>query len=74
VEKLCEPATRKFAAGEPVDLHHAFGTVSIDVITDYDFHKCYNLLDSPDLSPPFFLVVRGIGPALWISNSSLSSR
>lgn len=66
VEKLCELVTRKFAAGEPMDLHHAFRAVSIDVVTDFGFNKCYNLLDSPDLGRKFFLMVRGIGPALWI--------
>jgi hypothetical protein len=65
-EKLCALVSRKFAAGESVDLHHAFRAVSIDVITDYGFNKCYNLLDSPDLGRNFFLMVRGIGPALWI--------
>jgi hypothetical protein len=65
-EKLCSLVSRKFAAGEPVDLHHAFRAVSIDVITDYGFNKCYNLLDSPDLGRNFFLMVRRIGSALWI--------
>jgi len=66
VDKLCALISRKFAAGQPVDLHHAFRAVSIDVITDYGFNKCYNLLDAPDLGRQFFLMVRGIGPALWI--------
>jgi hypothetical protein len=65
-EKLCALVTRKFAAGEPVDLHHAFRAVSIDVITDFAFNKRYNLLDRSDLGRQFFLMVRGIGPALWL--------
>jgi cytochrome P450 len=65
-EKLCALVSRRFNTGEPVDLHHAFRAVSIDVITDYSFNKCYDLLDAPDLGRQFFLMVRGIGPALWI--------
>jgi hypothetical protein len=49
-----------------VDLHYAFRAVSIDVITDYGFNKCYNLLGSPDFGRQFFLMVQGVGPALWI--------
>ncbi|KAK0665081.1 Cytochrome P450 monooxygenase yanH [Lasiodiplodia hormozganensis] len=51
---------------KPVDLHHAFRSVSVDVITDYAFDKCYNLLDSPDLGAHFFALVRGVGPAMWV--------
>jgi hypothetical protein len=58
--------TQKFSVGQDVDLHHAFRAVSIDVITEYGFNKCYDLLDEPDLGRHFFLMVRGIGPSLWV--------
>jgi hypothetical protein len=65
-EKLCALVTRKFVSSEPVDLQHAFRVVLIDVIMDYGFNKCYNLLDSPDLGRQFFLMAQGISPTLWI--------
>lgn len=62
---LCGLVSRKFSAGEPVDLHHAFRAVSVDVITDYAFGKSYDLLDSPDLGAHFFKLTRGLGPSIW---------
>lgn len=53
------------AAKQPVDLHHAFRCVSVDVITEYAFDKSYDLLDSPDLGAHFFRMVRGLGPAMY---------
>ncbi|KAF2141086.1 uncharacterized protein K452DRAFT_299132 [Aplosporella prunicola CBS 121167] len=52
--------------GIPVDLHHAFRAVSVDVITDYAFGESYHLLDKPDLGARFFRMVAGVGPSLWI--------
>jgi hypothetical protein len=49
-----------------MDLHHGFRAVSVDVITDYAFDNCYNLLDSPSLGAEFFEVLRGMVPAFWI--------
>ncbi|KAH8787243.1 cytochrome P450 monooxygenase-like protein [Hyaloscypha finlandica] len=65
-QKLCDLVTQKLSVGQTVDLHHAFRAVSIDVITEYGFNKCYDLLDKPDLGRHFFLMVRGIGPSLWV--------
>ena len=53
------------AAGTPIDLHHGFRAVSVDVITDYAFNSCYNLLDRADFGVDFFAMVRGLGPAFW---------
>jgi len=65
-DKLCALVSKKSAAGEATDIHHGFRAVSIDVITDYGFNNCYDLLDSPDLGKYFFEMVRGIGAALWV--------
>lgn len=40
--------------------------MSIDVISDFAFDKCYNFLDEPDIGATFFAMARGIGPALWV--------
>jgi hypothetical protein len=47
--KLGNLVARKLSVGQDVDLHHAFRAVSIDVITEYGFNKCYDLVDQPDL-------------------------
>jgi hypothetical protein len=65
-EKLCALLDKKFSVGLPVDLHHGFRAISVDVITDYGFNNCYDLLDEPDLGLNFFAMVQGIGPAMWI--------
>jgi hypothetical protein len=65
-EKLCAIVSRKLSVGEAADLHHGFRAVSIDVITDYAFDRCYNLLDSPDLGVHFFTMIRRTGPSFWI--------
>jgi hypothetical protein len=64
-QKLYQHLTNAAAAGAPLDLHHGFRAVSVDVITDYAFDNCYNLLDRTDFGVDFFAMVRGLGPAFW---------
>lgn len=70
VQEKAANLLRRMDAGilnkEPLDLHHAFRSVSVDVITDYAFDRSYNLLDTPDLGANFFALVRGVGPAMWM--------
>ena len=65
VEKLYQRLTNALAAGKPLDLHHGFRAISVDVITDFAFDNCYNLLDRADFGVDFFAMVRGLGPAFW---------
>jgi hypothetical protein len=65
-DKLCQLVRTKFAKNEPVDLHHAFRAISVDVITDYAFGQSYNLLDTDDLGAELFAMIQGVGPAMWI--------
>ena len=65
-DKLCNLVAKKFSQGESVDLHHGFRAVSVDVITEYAFNNCYDLLDRPDLGLDFFAMVQGIGPMMWV--------
>jgi hypothetical protein len=65
VDKVVALTRAAAAAGQPVDLHHMFRCVSVDVISKYAFDRSYNLLDTPDLGAYFFRMVRGIGPAMW---------
>jgi hypothetical protein len=59
--RLSEAASSKTA----VDLHHALRAISVDVITDYAFDNCYDLLDREDFGIPFFDTMRELGPAVW---------
>ena len=49
-----------------VDLHYGFRAVSVDVITDYAFNDCYNLLNQDDFGRAFFAMVKGTTGAFWI--------
>lgn len=64
--KVCARMQAGIDQGKPVDLHHAFRAVSVDVISDFAFDRCYNFLDQPDIGATFFQMARGIGPALWV--------
>jgi cytochrome P450 len=65
-EKLSDIISTRFGRKEAVDLHHAFRSISVDVITDYAFEESYNLMDMKDLGAEFFAMVSGIGPTMWI--------
>lgn len=43
---------------QPANLSNAFRSLATDVVTDYAFHKSYNLLDSPDFAASFQRTVR----------------
>lgn len=49
-----------------VDLHYGFRAVSVDVITDYAFGDCYNLLEKEDFGKYFFEMVKGTIGAFWV--------
>jgi cytochrome P450 len=54
VQKLCDQMADAFQGHRPVDLHHGFRAVSVDVITDYAIDNCYNLLDKPGFGIDYF--------------------
>ena len=62
---VCQRMQAGIDNDEPVDLHHAFRAVSVDIISDFAFDKCYDFLDKDDIGATFFEMTRGIGPALW---------
>ena len=63
--KVCKRMQEGIEKGVPVDLHHAFRSVSIDVISDFAFNKSFDFLEKDDLGAYFFRMVRGVGPAMW---------
>jgi cytochrome P450 len=64
-DKVCRLMQNGINRDEPVDLHHAFRSVSVDVISDFAFDKSYDLLEKPDVGAYFFRMVRGLGPAMY---------
>jgi len=44
--------------GQPVNLSNAFRSLATDVVTEYCFHKSYNLLDEPDFAASFQRAIR----------------
>lgn len=51
VEKSCLRLEECKKSGTPMDLRLLFSCMTTDIITDYAFPHCFNLLDTPDLSP-----------------------
>jgi cytochrome P450 len=66
VQRLCQLLSDKLKAGEPMDLHYGFRAVSVDVITDYAFDNCFDLLETPTLGTEYFDLLRGLVPSFWI--------
>lgn len=64
--KACKRMQVGVDHGQPVDLHHAFRAVSVDVISDFAFDRCYDFLDQDDIGATFFEMARGVGPAMWV--------
>ncbi|KAH9216249.1 cytochrome P450 [Leptodontidium sp. 2 PMI_412] len=51
--------------GQPVNLSNAFRSLATDVVTEYCFHKSYNLLDEPDFAASFQRAIRDF-PAIGV--------
>lgn len=51
VDKVCSRLTEFQKSKQPVDLRLLFSCMTTDIITDYAFPHCFNLLLTPDLSP-----------------------
>lgn len=66
VDKLCNRISEGLKNGQPVDLHNGFRSISVDVITDYAFDNCYNLLNAPDLGKSFLDTIKSLAPRIWI--------
>jgi len=72
-KKLCDLTAKKFSQGEAMDLHHGYRAVSVDIITDYAFNQCHNLLDRPDIGQWFFDMWEDLVPQCGYFNNGLQS-
>jgi cytochrome P450 len=66
VEKLSRRMNEAVNDGKPVDLHHGFRALAVDVITDYAFDNCYNQLDTPNFAADFFEMTKELIPRGWV--------
>jgi cytochrome P450 len=62
--KLVSRIEDLLAEGQPVDLHHGYRALSVDIITDYSFDDDYKQWDSPTFASDFYkmtgeLIARG---------------
>ncbi|KAF7509483.1 hypothetical protein GJ744_008046 [Endocarpon pusillum] len=51
VERVCIRLTEAQRSGQPIDLRLLFSCMTTDIITEYAFPNCFDLLSTPDLSP-----------------------
>ncbi|KAH0565219.1 hypothetical protein GP486_001390 [Trichoglossum hirsutum] len=65
VQKFCDRTASMLNDNQPVNLHNGFRAVSIDVLTDYAFDNCYDLLDKPGFGEEFFTMIRGLFGTFW---------
>jgi len=68
--KLISLAKNAFSAGKSLNLHFAFRSISVDVITEYAFGQSYDLLDRPDLGQELFVMIQRAGRPLWAFHQS----
>jgi len=65
VAKLKQRIYEALGAEKPINLYYGFRAISIDVITDYAFDNCYNLLERDDFGVPFFSMITDLVPSIW---------
>ena len=58
IDVLCRKLSEKIDTGEPVDMVHAYSALTQDVITDYCFSDCKNVLEMKDFSPWYYELVQ----------------
>jgi len=51
---------------KPVDLHHGYRALAVDIVTDYSFDNCYNQLDTPDFGAEIFDMTGELSPRGWV--------
>jgi len=66
VAKLCDRLEEKVDTGEPVDMVHAYAALTQDVIMEYCFSDCKNILDMKDFSPWHYDVVQSVSELIHL--------
>jgi cytochrome P450 len=69
VEKTCSRLQQFKDRKTPVDLRLLFSCMTTDIITDYAFPNCFDLLSSPDLAPDWRNVItEGLRNFQWFKH------
>ena len=58
IDVLCEKISQKLDTGESVDMVYAYSALTQDVITEYCFSNCRNVLEMKDFSPRNYELVQ----------------
>lgn len=58
IDVLCEKLSEKIGAEEPADMVYAYSALTQDVITEYCFSHCRNVLEMKDFSPKYYDLVQ----------------
>jgi hypothetical protein len=65
-QKLVHRMEDILSEGKPVDLHHGYRALTVDIVTDYSFDNCYNQLDMPNFGADFFDMTGELSPRVWV--------
>ncbi|PMD16499.1 cytochrome P450 [Hyaloscypha hepaticicola] len=65
-KKLIHRMEDLLTEGKPVDLHHGYRALSVDIVTDYSFDNCYNQLDAPSFGADFFDMTEELTLRGWV--------
>ena len=58
VDKLCQKLSQYMDTKKPVDMVYAYSALTQDVITEYCFSNCRNVLDMENFSPWYYDLVQ----------------
>ena len=58
IDILCQKFLEKMDAGEPVNIVYAYSALTQDVITEYCFSNCRNVLEMEGFSPWYYELVQ----------------
>ena len=58
IDILCEKLSEMMDTGKPVNMVHAYSALTQDVITEYCFSSCRNVLEMKDFSPWYYELVQ----------------
>jgi hypothetical protein len=64
--KLVRCMDEAISKGKPIDMHHGYRALAVDIITDYSFDNCYNQLDMPDFGAGFSDMTGELIPRGWL--------
>ena len=58
IDKLCQKLSRYTDTKEPVNIVHAYSALTQDMITEYRFSECRNVLEMENFSPWYYDLVQ----------------